>query len=166
MVLQSFETRRRNVFPMAIGRIPPSFFLKAQRLAPKTIGHNVDGIALLNIVLANSVKELTSFDPAAPVCKPTISLRYWARRPSIPSAEPEGKEKIAFRLSSLQVWKGAEFKLEKGTEEKDWEEAVGCLRRRDSRVEASKGAKNSSEERILTAPEMSPSSNFQIARLA
>jgi hypothetical protein len=49
------------VEPTAIGRIPPSFFFKAQRFAPYNIGHIDEGTSPFNNNVPKFVKDVVKF---------------------------------------------------------------------------------------------------------
>ena len=65
--LTALATMRRKVFPMAMGRTPPSGLRRAIRLAPKNIGQTWDGTSPLRITFAMVVRAWRRREPAAPV---------------------------------------------------------------------------------------------------
>ena len=81
-----------RVVPTAMGLIPPSFLLRAQRFAPKKIGRISSGIVPLRVKLTSFVKESKSLFPASDA--PIRCFKWTGLRPSGPPEEPAGKESI------------------------------------------------------------------------
>ena len=99
----TLEIRRLRVLPMAIGRTPPSFFLRAQRDAPKKIDLISCGTHPSSTRLTKWVRDFSSLDSCSRPLLPTKSLRCCGLSPSRPPPEPFGNERIAWSTSDLSV---------------------------------------------------------------
>ena len=83
----------RSVVPTAIGRIPPSFLLRAHRFAPKKMGWISTGISFLRMKLTSLVNDSKSLFHASDA--PIRCFRCPGFSPSGPPADPAGNEKMA-----------------------------------------------------------------------
>ena len=95
----------------------------------------------------------------------TKSFRCWGRKPSGPPADPAGKDQMADRTCEEDTSWGVGLGSG-GVEpaERGWR--GGCFSLSLLRVEASTGAKDSSELTIFTAPRKFPSSSFAATQAA
>lgn len=145
-----------KVQPMAIGLIPPSFLVKAQSLAPYRNGVNSGFTNPASMWLQSMVMFRRSLCPASPAVGPVRSFMCWGLRPSIPAADPPGKDWIAARVSSTENCSGGAVGVGGGGSE-GVRLGVGCFWRRASTVSGVRGARVSSENRMRAALRMSPS---------
>ena len=83
-----------RVHPTAIGLIPPSFFSRAIRVAPKKEGRIEAGQFPLRMNLVRAVRALRSAMPLASAEASVMSLRCWGLRPSGTLADQLGKDRI------------------------------------------------------------------------
>jgi hypothetical protein len=100
------------MLPMAIGRIPPSFFFKAQREAPKMKGHISLIIFPDDRKLQSKVIDDNALCPASPAETDIISFKNCGLKPSMPAADPQGNELIAFLTSislTFKIWQSVRF---------------------------------------------------------
>jgi hypothetical protein len=74
------------MLPMAIGRIPPSFFFKAQKEAPKMKGYISLVIFPDNRKLQSKVIHDNALWPASPAETGIISFKNCGLKPSMPAA--------------------------------------------------------------------------------
>ncbi|KAG7302222.1 hypothetical protein JYU34_013701 [Plutella xylostella] len=91
----SLATRRRSALPIAIGRIPPSFFINAHRDAPYKNGVTSLFTIPLSIKFAKLHIEPNRTAPLSPAPADVNFLRSSGRIPSKPGAEPLWKLPIA-----------------------------------------------------------------------
>ena len=91
---------RRKVFPMAMGRTPPSGLRRAIRLAPKKIGQTWDGTSPLRITFSMVVRAWRRCELAAPVWRDMSCSMCCGLSLSGPEAEPGLKARM---LSSIVV---------------------------------------------------------------
>ena len=100
------EANLLSVHPTAMGWIPPSFFDKAIRFAPKKRGRMDGGVLPSRIKVIRPTNEDNRGALPSPAVGPVRSLRCWGRRPSGPPPDPAGNVVIAFRISSVVIGNG------------------------------------------------------------
>ena len=86
-----------QVYPTAIGRIPPDFLVRAVRFPPNKIGltagcHLPSNSMFVKAVIANRKS-------CPKVLQLMRSIRFFGRKPSGPPEEPAGKVRIALETS-------------------------------------------------------------------
>src|SRR5664279_2142926 len=107
-------------------------------------------------MLTNAVRAVSKEPPDSTLA--TKSTKCWGRRPSTPPEEPAGKERRAFWTSDSSTNKtGVTWGLGTGLLSTYFVGCLDCSLRKDS---TEKSAGVSSEQRILTAARMLPSSNL------
>ncbi len=82
----SFVIRGR-VHPMAIGRIPPHFFCRVIRFAPKRIGRTSSGTFPASMALISQASAPKSLKPTSPSFGAISCLMCCGQRPSGPALE-------------------------------------------------------------------------------
>jgi hypothetical protein len=95
------------MLPMAIWRIPRSFFFKAQRKAPRMKRQISLVIFPDNRKLQSKVIDDNALCPASPAETDIISFKNCGLKPSMPAADPQGNELMAFLTSvslTLKIW--------------------------------------------------------------
>ena len=100
-------TRRRNVCPTAIGRIPLSFFRRGMRLAPKKKGLTDCGTSPRSTKLAKLVSDRSNTRPPSSADALVESRRCCGRIPSGPPADPRGNDLMEERISSSNISENA-----------------------------------------------------------
>jgi hypothetical protein len=127
---------------MAIWRIPRSFFFKAQRKAPRMKRQ-------ISLVIFPDNRKLQSkvIDDNA-LCSPAetdiISFKNCGLKPSMPAADPQGNELMAFLTSvslTLKIWQSVRFRFGNI----NFRDGCGCLDLRIFKVSSSNVAKVSLE---------------------
>ena len=119
--LKILATRWQRVRPTAISLIPPFFFFRAIKGAPKNTGQTGFGILWFDTRLMKDVRGWTrSFPPFSAVAL-IKSFRCWGLRPSGPLAKPQGKEKIncsSYLILLDQNWRNnTTIRWERGDED-------------------------------------------------
>lgn len=98
---KAFETRRRSVLEMAIGRTPSCFLGIPMRMAEERNGEWSRGRRLEAAAKMKEERVDRNFITSAGLFgKWRASLRWAGRRPVGPGEECEGKERISFRMVS------------------------------------------------------------------
>jgi hypothetical protein len=151
-----FATRRRNVLPTAISRLPPSVLFRAHSETPQQTGCIAAGTRLVRHRLANSVRHENNRRPASPTDPFVKSFRCCGRRPSGPPADPRTKDWTAARMSVSSKHRVESLDDGGGIDESDVKR-TGCLIRKASAVTSSNGAITSSLTARRMAPRVSPS---------
>ena len=86
--------------PTAMGRTPPPFFCKANRLAPKKNGRTEVGVLPQRTNSTNEVRaDRMAFLPL-PAPELIRSFKCWGFKPSGPPADPLGNDLIAHTIIS------------------------------------------------------------------
>jgi hypothetical protein len=96
----------QRVHQIAIGRIPPLFFCRAMRVAPKKYGRMTRGVWPSRIKVSKPNNARNNRCAPSPADWPLRSLRCWGRRPSKPPPEPLGKDAIDLMIDSKSTGKG------------------------------------------------------------
>ncbi|PZC80763.1 hypothetical protein B5X24_HaOG213987 [Helicoverpa armigera] len=113
-----------------------------------------------SIRLIRAVSSFKSDSPASPALEHVRSLRCCGVKPSRPPAEPLRKEPTA-----AHNWLAVIVRLSEsgagGSGKERSSDAAGCLLSRAATVSGEHGATTSLLKRILAAPLMSPSPNFE-----
>ena len=160
MVPAHFAERRLTVFPTAIGLLPPPFFPRAMRFAPKKIGRMRGGRLPERTTLTNSVSFFSNRIPASPLEAEIRSFSICGHIPVGAPAEPAGKDKIAvfttFAVTVPDVLIG--LLGVRGVVRR------GCFWASCCRVSDVSGAMLSSEHTARTAPLTLPASIFLLTR--
>jgi hypothetical protein len=129
---------------MAIWRIPRSFFFKAQRKAPRMKRQISLVIFPDNRKLQSKVIDDNALCPASPAETDIISFKNCGLKPSMPAADPQGDELMAFLTSvslTLKIWQSVRFRFGNI----NFRDGCGCLDLRIFKVSSSNVAKVSLE---------------------
>lgn len=150
--IPSFSVWRRHlavsllqVLPIAIGLIPPSFFLRGISLAPAKKGASSLGACPLARIAITLVSLLLgSLNSFSTFVARRISRRCWTLRPSRPAAVPLGKDLIISSKSFLGKYHGCSLlgwnsSIEDKSSGRTCGEMAGCNRRSFSMVSGSFG---------------------------
>jgi hypothetical protein len=132
------------MLPMAIWRIPRSFFFKAQRKAPRMKRQISLVIFPDNRKLQSKVIDDNALCPASPAETDIISFKNCGLKPSMPAADPQGNELMAFLTSvslTLKIWQSVRFRFGNI----NFRDGCGCLDLRIFKVSSSNVAKVSLE---------------------
>jgi hypothetical protein len=132
------------MLPMAIWRIPRSFFFKAQRKAPRMKRQISLVIFPDNRKLQSKVIDDNALCPASPAETDIISFKNCGLKPSMPAADPQGDELMAFLTSvslTLKIWQSVRFRFGNI----NFRDGCGCLDLRIFKVSSSNVAKVSLE---------------------
>lgn len=156
MLQQHLAAKRRKLVPTAIGLMPLSFFLRAQRFAP----YNVSATSVITLPASiKFIKEIIELRRDSQVSVeqfPIRSFRCCGVRPSRPPAEPLGNDNTALRATSEDTCR--QGKDGSGGSGSMWlAGAGGCLLRSAVNVSGEFGATVSLENKSRAALFILPS---------
>ena len=149
----------RRVSPTAIGLIPPSFFLRANKLALAKAGATIGGTSPARVMFTNDVRAMSALFPASFAALEMQSLRCWGRRPEGPPADPGAKLPIASLTISTDICRGSASTVAAGHGLRS-NGALGCLDFSFFKEFRLGGSISSADEAMRTAPRISPSFIF------
>ncbi len=128
----TLDARRRVRSPHAMGRSPPSFFLRAERFAPASHGAMDGGAFPARRMLRTVVVEEIAFCAEAEHGALNASMRWAGRSPDGPGLEDLGMELAAFCVALLDICSAGGWE----ERERGCERPCGCLSCMVAMVEA------------------------------